>query len=178
MRVGRTTLGSLVLLVGSGCPTEADPSGNPICWKEPRIYHPGGANAAELETTAKRLLRFSHRTGALPHPRTLSPNGAYALHYSEQHDPEAPSRANSVSLLVFNEKSELLSLQADGVFSLVDLLWLGRLAGVDVLWDVEEEAVIRIEGVADGRILWEQARESCHALPHVPACNEACTTLK
>jgi hypothetical protein len=187
--------GGLALLCGLGVLVSAargDDSAlhtNPVCWKEPRIYHPGGAYGAELESAGRRALQLSRLTTTLGQPRTLSPNRAYAFSYSERPNPEPPSGSTRVSLVVFKEKTHLLNVHADAVRSLEDprwvneklisfRLWLSRRAGVDVLIDVEQESVVRMEAFADGRIIWEQARESCKAVPHVAACDETCTTLE
>jgi hypothetical protein len=188
VRVGVALLGSLGFLVS---PVQADDSAsytNPICWKEPRIYHPRGDHAAELESAGKRALQLTRLTAALGQPRTPSPNRAYAFCYSEQPNLGAPSGSTRVSLSVFKEKSYLLSAQADAVLSLQDprwvnekliffRLWLSRLGGVDVVLDVDQESIVRMEGFADGRLVWEQARESCKAVPHIAACDEPCTSL-
>jgi hypothetical protein len=189
MRVEAALLCSLGLLIVSARGDDSVRHTNPVCWKEPRIYHPGGAQAAELESAAKRILQLGHLTAQLGEPHTLSPNRAYAFHYSEQPNPGPPSGSTRVSLVIFKEKSYLLSVRADAAFSLQDprwvneklisfRLWLGRLGGVDVLVDVEQESVVRMEAFADGRILWEQARASCKAVPHVAECDETCTSLE
>jgi hypothetical protein len=189
VRHGAAILGSLSLLVAPADSAASVRYTNPICWKEARIYHPGGADAVEIEKAGARVLRLQHVTGTLGHPRSLSPSGGYAFHYSEHANAGPPSGSTRVSLLVFKEKDYLLSVEADQVQSLQHArwlneklvsfrLWLGRLAGVDVLLDVEEERIVRMEAFRDGRILWEQARESCKAVPHIAACDETCTSLK
>lgn len=163
---------------------------NPICWKEPRIYHPGGAEAVEIESEAARVLRVRHLVAPLGQPRMVSANGAYAFQYSEDPIVGGPSGSSRVSLRVFKEADYLLSVEAEGVQAMRDIawvndkllyfrLWLGRLAGADVLLDVEEERVVRMEAFRDGMILWQEARESCQAAPQLfPACSETCTTLR
>jgi hypothetical protein len=177
------------LLIGPVGGDDTVPYTNPVCWKEPRLYHPGGAYGAELEGAAKRALHITRVNTMIGPPLTFSPNRAYAFRLSEEPNAGPPSGSTRVSLLVFKERSYLLSIQADEVFSLQDprwvneklvwcRLWLSRLGGVDVLFDVEQEVIVRMEAVADGRILWEQTRESCKPLPHAAACDEPCTSLK
>jgi hypothetical protein len=182
-------LGSVGLLIASANGDDTVPGTNPVCWKEPRLYHPRGTYGTNLEASANRALHLARVTARLAPPFTISPNGAYAFRLSEDPNPGPPSGSTRVSLLVFKERRYLLSVRADQVFSLQEprwvnekfiffRLWLGRLGGVDVLLDVEHEKILHMEAVADGRLLWEQARESCKAVPHVPACNEACVNLE
>jgi hypothetical protein len=188
VRSGVVLLG-ICMLVSPATGEDFGSHTNPVCWKEPRIYHPGGARAAELEGVAKRVLQLGRAKGTLPQPQTLSRNGAYAFHYSERPEPGAPSGSTKVALLVFKERPYLLSVQADAVQSLQDplwlneklisfRLWLSRLGGVDLLVDVEQENVVWMEAFADGGTIWQQARESCNAVPHVAVCDEPCTSLK
>ena len=155
----------------------------PVCWKEPRIYHPGSA-LADFERMAKQALKLERVTGAIPKSATLSPNGAYAFHRSEQAQ-KAPPGATHVRLLVFTEKPELLRLDVSGVQNLGDAkwlnekliylrVWLGRLGGVDVILDVERDRFVLLEPMADGRLAWEQMRVDCKANPDFPECKAVC----
>lgn len=190
MTLGVAVLGSIAFLLGSA-PARSDSASptNPVCWKTPRIYHPGGAKGLEIEHAAARVLQVRNVAATLGQPRTLSPNGAYAFSYSERANPGPPSGSTMVSLRVFNEKHTLLSLEADDVRSLQSprwvnekliyfRLWLSRLAGVDVLVDVEEGRIVRMEAFSDGGTLWRQARDSCASEQHIPECDNACVTLK
>jgi hypothetical protein len=185
--VALAALGLALAPARGGEPTAG--SSHPLCWTAPRIHHPGGAMAAELEAAAARALRIERVAGPLEPPHTLSPNGAYAFRLGEQPLPGPPSGATRVSLLVFTEQPTLLALQADGVRSLQDVrwlneklvafrLWLSRLGGVDALLDVEQERIVWMEAFADGATLWQQARESCRAAPALPGCDAACVTLE
>lgn len=43
---------------------------------------------------------------------------------------------------------------------------------------MQQERVIRMEAFAYGGLLWEQARDSCKAVPHMAGCDETCTPLE
>jgi hypothetical protein len=162
---------------------------NPNCWGEPRIYHPAGAYADELETAAAKHVRLRRVRGAVPAEHQLSPNGAYAFHRAEHAHAEGRSGSTTVTVTIFTEADELLEVHASDVWNMTNVkwlnekliffrVWLSRIGGVDLVVDVEQDAIIYKEAVADGRLPWEQAKESCKANPPIPACQERCVGLE
>jgi hypothetical protein len=160
------------------------PGSNPICWKAPRIYQPTGAFAGEIKLAAGDALKLQRVVGTLPKSSTLSPNGTYAFHQSQQPHPDRAG-STKASLLISTETPRLLSVETSGVFNVVDTkwlnekliffrVWLGRHHGVDVILDVEQDRFVLMEAIADGRLLWEQANEACKANPNFPECKAVC----
>jgi hypothetical protein len=160
-------------------PAQIAPS--PICWAKPRLYHPGGKFEDEFKELARKAFRLERVAGTIPKNATVSPNGAYAFHQSETNQ----SGLSNVRLVVFTEKQKLLKFEANGVFSALDArwlneklisfrVWLSRQGGVDVILDVEQDRFVLMDAVADGRLLWEQVKESCKANPNFPECKAEC----
>jgi hypothetical protein len=124
----------------------------------------------------------------MPKERVLSPNGAYAFHLSLR--PQVgPSGNTRATLRVFTEQTEALQIEAEDIQNMLDVkwlnekliffrLWIGKLAGVDVVLDVEQDKVVLTEVVADGRLLWEQAKEYCAANPKAANCTRPCVALE
>jgi len=183
---GLVTIAAVALLF-STAPSRTMAS-NPICWSEPRLYHPAGEYARELRDAADRHLHIRRVAGSLPAERVVSPNGAYAFHRSER-PLEGRSGSTTATLAIFTEAGALLELEATDVWNMVDVkwlneklifarVWLSRIGGVDLVLDVEQDKLVLTEAVADGRLLWEQAKASCQAAPTLPGCQEPCVPAR
>lgn len=158
---------------------------NPLCWDHPRILFYGtDTDVPQFEAWQKaHLVRRVER--AMPPGYERSPNGAYAMHLGML------EVSDGYELLVFNERPYLVSVRMTGVKSVQNLrwvsehllslrVWLGRIAGVDLLFNAESEAFERVEAFHDGTIAMQQWRESCAGGPlqDTEQCNPTCYRLE
>lgn len=137
---------------------------NPLCWDDPRIIFPEDEQTTlEAWESAHRL---THVQESMPEEYHLSPNNAYAFYL------ETLKKEGTHRLFIFNERPRLTALELEKIWSIQDIkwinekliylrVWLGRIAGVDVLFDVEQERFLHVESFRDGEIAMQQRKESC-----------------
>ncbi len=159
---------SVLLLAGA---VSAQPHTDPSRWKEPRIYH----TREESQLDGRIQIDKSEGPGALLQP-VHSPNKAYYFMVQRPRTTEAGLCTTRV--FVYNEGDDLrkISLVDHYPNFLPSIIWIsekllflrvwwGRIVGTDLVYDVEQERVIYEENFRDGRILFEQHKESKEAEP-------------
>lgn len=138
------------------------PGAPPDCWSEERNVHGGDIGDMWKTNTAFRRI-----TGAKPTPGVFSPNRGYYF-VAEDGRPTG-------SVTVFAEKSYSIRIEFTQLFGLSEVKWVnekllfmrpwwGRIAGTDLIYDVESEKIIYAESVTDGSLAFQQFRESCPLL--------------
>ncbi len=154
------------------------------CWSEPRDTYdriPGSA-------TERFEPKIDHVTHLIRDSHVTSPNGAYAYERID-HPRPGESGATRVELFVFVERPYLVRVVADDVFQVLDDHWvngkllyfrvaLGRVAFVDILFDVERERIVHREEGSFGDLLFQQAKESCATPALRESCARRCYRLK
>lgn len=132
----------------------------------------------------KRSHRIDTVQVTIPDDYQLSPNGVYAYHLQQE-------QSDAYRLLVFNERPYLVELSIANIRGIQDLkwvnekiihlrVWLGRIAGVDVLFDVELEKIVLAEPFNNGQLALQQWRESCETdrWKDTEICNPRCYRLE
>ncbi|MBE7541987.1 MAG: hypothetical protein M9913_23155 [Bryobacteraceae bacterium] len=142
----------------------------PDQWKAPRLFHLGVETSPDNSVYRSRPV-IGHVLRPLDGaPRVLSPNKAYWFSVSPAGCPDAgatPAR----TIHVFTERPAILELtlgKADCRYEtsakwvnekiIFVRVWWGRLAGSDLLVDVETEKILYHEIVQDGAIAFQQSR--------------------
>jgi hypothetical protein len=158
----------------------------PECWEGPRDYYPEGEGSAGGVKRVEGQLRIDRVSRALPEPRVLSPNRAYAYHLD--FIPDGPASTSRVELLVFVERPYLVRLVADDVSNAIDDHWvsgkllylrlaLGRVQFLDIVLDAERERIVHREAGAFGDLVFQQAKASCATAEVGPSCAKECYRL-
>jgi HEAT repeats len=135
------------------------PGRPPDCWKEPRFVHEAQASGEWQRNTTIRQVKREKPGGG-----TLSPNKGY-LFVLEGGRPTG-------KVTIHAEKDHLVEIEFRELFALSDVRWInekllfmrpwwGRIAGTDVIYDVENEIVVHAETVTDGSLAHRQFLESC-----------------
>lgn len=154
----------------------------PSCWAEPRVFHAeDGHRYRELE--------IERVEGALSEEAVLSPNGAYRMQVVFNDLSDRPTWDGE--MLIDNERPYLLRLvlpdlswphSAEARWINEKLVfvraWWGRVAGTDLVIDVERESIVLEENVYDGgqafkqfEVCTDQERaeeERCRCFPGAP----------
>lgn len=134
----------------------------PDCWPEPRLFH----SAAEAYPW-KRHTAITAVAATDFEAQAYSPNGGYAFRV----DGGRPSG----KVMIYAEKGHLIEIAFSKLYGLTEVKWInekllfmrpwwGRIAATDIIFDVERERVIYAESVTDGRLAFQQYRESCATL--------------
>lgn len=132
----------------------------PDCWQETRNIHGNKkSDTWQKNTTITRI------QASKPKPGVWSPNNAY-FYIAE--DNARPTE----KITIYAEKNYLTELTFSNLVGLSTIKWInekllflrpwwGRIAGTDIIFDVEKEKIIYAETVRDGSLAYQQYRESC-----------------
>ena len=181
-RSARLLSGSLVFTLGTSAVAATEYHTRPSCWTEPRTFHSD-------EGRRYRELGIERIEGELADEGVPSPNGAYHLQLVLANADSQPPWDGEV--LIYNERPYLLRLVLPKLSwphsaevrwineKLVFIrAWWGRVAGTDLVIDVERESIVLEENVLDGDQAFQQfemctwpewkGEERCRCFPGAP----------
>lgn len=174
--------GALTLALASYAAAATEYHTRPSCWTEPRTFH-------SEDERRYRELGIERVKGSLGEDTVLSPNGGYRLQVVLPDPADQPPW--DAAVLIYHERPYLLRV------ALPDLLyshtaaarwineklvfvraWWGRVAGTDLVIDVERESIVLEESVLDGGQAFQQfevctyqewaGEERCRCYPGAP----------
>jgi hypothetical protein len=158
---GRRLLLGFLLAAPFGLAQAADwPGAPPDCWAESRLIH-----GHENQDAWQKNIAITQVRAERPKAGTFSPNKAYYF------VPEGGGRPDA-RITIYAEKNHLTQIAFSNLFGLTETKWIneklliirpwwGRMAGTDIIFDVEMEKIIYAESVTDGYMAYQQYKEDC-----------------
>ncbi|MCB9748094.1 MAG: hypothetical protein H6755_06780 [Candidatus Omnitrophica bacterium] len=136
----------------------------PNCWDKERIYHLKGEDAQDILKMIKGAVNIKHINDILGDDIQFSPNQAYAYHLKE--------RDGNYFIRIFTERNYLISFNLTNIHGISEIqwinekmllirVWLGRITGVDLFFDVEAENIVYRMPFRWGQLEFQQWHENC-----------------
>ena len=159
----------ILFLIVSQAQAAQDPYWNIRCWDNPRIVHFLDPNSSEYMThrrIALERMTIDKISVILPSEgRICNSDSTRAVVLSRQ-------PGNAFEIRIFNEKPFLVRVRMKDIRAveppiwinehmLYARIWTGRVAGVDLYWDSDNERTALIVPFIDASVALEQSREAC-----------------
>ncbi len=176
----RTLILCLVLAPASAClaAEKAWPGFPPDCWRGARMVHmadayPWQKHVAFEVVELKAPTAVSIISPKTDYSRVESPNKGYFASLA--------GGRPSATIIIHAEKTHDIRMSISDLYGISDLkwvneklmfvrIWWGRIAGTDLIYDVEQEKIIYAESVNDEYIAYQQYAENCP--------KDGCTCIK
>lgn len=136
----------------------------PNCWEKERVYHLNEADGKDILQIFSNYFSIERLSRPIPEDVTLSPNQSYAYFLEPAEE--------VFTINIFTERTYLTVIKLTGVHGvggvnwvneklLLIRVWLSRIAGADILFDVEAERILYRMPFRWGGIEYNQWKEAC-----------------